>query len=130
MELHEDINPAELAAAANAALKDARGYGFSLVFIDTYGEPRYLPRAEIVEMLDIHAQRRVGELLEKERAPKKVGRPAKWPFAAMEVGDEVVINREIANRGRVTAHAYGNNAGKKFRTRRNDRGDLIVTRVS
>ena len=51
-----------------------------------------------------------------------------WPFADMSVGEKVVLEGVDAFRGQRAAHAYGQKAGKSFRTKW-EWGKLIVERV-
>jgi len=68
------------------------------------------------------------QLVERE-PPKTRGRPAKWPFAGMEVDEWVQVAGRDASRAQNYVHTYGRKVGKRFTTRTTSEGDLIVRRV-
>jgi len=54
--------------------------------------------------------------------PDKRGKPAKWPWAIMEVGDCIKANaRGVA----ITAYLYGKRHGKRFAMRTTEEGIRI-----
>ena len=50
-------------------------------------------------------------------SPSRRGRPRKYPFPDMEIGDSIIMGKLKHNSARVCASKYGRKAGKKFETR-------------
>lgn len=52
-----------------------------------------------------------------------------WPWRNMGVGDRVEIPAELASRAQTGCHVYGYAQHKKFKTRKQKDGSLMVTRT-
>lgn len=64
-----------------------------------------------------------------KRKGNSAGRPPKYPFAKMDVGQSVFFDGEsYSSKVCIAAHAYGRRHGKRFSTRSVD-GGLRVWRV-
>lgn len=59
---------------------------------------------------------------------RKRGRPAKWPFASMEVGEYTLIRPGLAQQAQNYVHTYGRKVNKSFLTYTRSDGFLVVRR--
>lgn len=58
------------------------------------------------------------------------GERMKWPFAQMQVGDQVKVDPKLAKRAQSAVHVYGNRMGKRFSTYTQPAtGALLVIRL-
>lgn len=61
-----------------------------------------------------------------KRTGNSAGRPPKYPFGKMEVGQSVFFGGESSSsKAAIAAHAYGRRQGKRFSARKADGGVRI-----
>lgn len=52
-----------------------------------------------------------------------------WPFKRMDVGDSVLLPPDSLSRPHRAASKCGKSMGKKFKTKTQKNGDILVTRI-
>lgn len=79
---------------------------------------------------EFSAKSRVKKSKIKMEAPAGPRSRISWPWKDMAVGHEVDIPKDLVQRAQISCHVYGRAVNKKFKTKTQSDGALVVTRIA